>query len=159
MSEEKAVTPRGAYPHTKRVGDFIFVSGTSSRRADNTIAGVDIIDESIVDTGGAVLVANGEVEGGLHDLVTAVHVIAVLPLVDLNVEVVAHKGQPEGVDCEVKGESDVLSVEVSVLIATNPEVDVETEGELLGITVPIDGEVEFDHSISFEISTSAKGCT
>ena len=39
------VTPRGAYPHTKRVGDFIFVSGTSSRKADNTIAGVDIIDE------------------------------------------------------------------------------------------------------------------
>lgn len=38
------VTPRGAYPHTKRVGDFIFVSGTSSRRADNSIAGVDIID-------------------------------------------------------------------------------------------------------------------
>ena len=44
MSNEKKVTPRGAYPHTKRVGDFIFVSGTSSRRADNTIAGVDIID-------------------------------------------------------------------------------------------------------------------
>jgi len=39
------VTPRGAYPHTKRVGDFVFVSGTSSRRPDNTIAGVDIIDE------------------------------------------------------------------------------------------------------------------
>lgn len=39
------VTPRGAYPHTKRVGDFIFVSGTSSRRPDNSIAGVDIIDE------------------------------------------------------------------------------------------------------------------
>ena len=39
------VTPRGAYPHTKRVGDFIFVSGTSSRRKDNTIAGVDIIDD------------------------------------------------------------------------------------------------------------------
>ena len=43
MSEN--VTPRGAYPHTKRVGDFIFVSGTSSRRADNTIAGVDRVDE------------------------------------------------------------------------------------------------------------------
>jgi len=42
MSEK--VTPRGAYPHTKRVGDFIFVSGTSSRKPDNTIAGVDIID-------------------------------------------------------------------------------------------------------------------
>lgn len=43
--KNKNVTPRGAYPHTKRVGGFIFVSGTSSRRADNTIAGVDIIDE------------------------------------------------------------------------------------------------------------------
>tara|TARA_R110002073_G_scaffold4213_1_gene27982 strand:- start:123209 stop:123613 length:405 start_codon:yes stop_codon:yes gene_type:complete len=43
--EEKKVTPRGAYPHTKQVGNFIFVSGTSSRRPDNTIAGVDIIDE------------------------------------------------------------------------------------------------------------------
>ena len=42
---EKKVTPRGAYPHVKRVGDFILVSGTSSRRPDNTIAGVDIIDE------------------------------------------------------------------------------------------------------------------
>jgi 2-aminomuconate deaminase len=40
----KTVTPRGAYPHTKRVGDFIFVSGTSSRRADNSIAGVEQID-------------------------------------------------------------------------------------------------------------------
>ena len=39
------VTPRGAYPHVKVAGDFIFVSGTSSHRPDNTIAGVDIIDE------------------------------------------------------------------------------------------------------------------
>ncbi len=44
-NENKNVTPRGAYPHVKRVGDFIFVSGTSSRRPDNTIAGVDLIDE------------------------------------------------------------------------------------------------------------------
>jgi 2-aminomuconate deaminase len=44
MSDKK-VTPRGAYPPVKVVGDFIFVSGTSSRRPDNTIAGVDIIDE------------------------------------------------------------------------------------------------------------------
>ena len=42
---EKKVTPRGAYPHVKVVGDFIFISGTSSRRPDNTIAGVVIIDE------------------------------------------------------------------------------------------------------------------
>lgn len=40
----KKVTPRGAYPHTKRVGDFIFVSGTSSRRANNTIAGAEAVD-------------------------------------------------------------------------------------------------------------------
>jgi 2-aminomuconate deaminase len=32
-------TPRGKYPHVKRAGDFLIVSGTSSRRADNTIAG------------------------------------------------------------------------------------------------------------------------
>jgi 2-aminomuconate deaminase len=35
-------TPRGKYPHIKRAGDFLFVSGTSARRADNTIAGADI---------------------------------------------------------------------------------------------------------------------
>ena len=39
------VTPRGAYPHVKVAGDFIFVSGTSSRRPDNSIAGIEIIDE------------------------------------------------------------------------------------------------------------------
>lgn len=45
MSEDKKVTPRGAYPHVKVVGNFIFVSGTSSRRPDNTIAGVELVDE------------------------------------------------------------------------------------------------------------------
>lgn len=35
-------TPRGAYPHVKAVGDQVWVSGTSSRRADDTFAGVDI---------------------------------------------------------------------------------------------------------------------
>ena len=34
-------TPRGKYPHIKRAGDFLIVSGTSSRRADNTIAGAE----------------------------------------------------------------------------------------------------------------------
>jgi 2-aminomuconate deaminase len=33
--------PRGAFPHFRRAGDFIFVSGTSSRRADDSIAGVE----------------------------------------------------------------------------------------------------------------------
>lgn len=32
-------TPRGKFPHVKRAGDFLFVSGTSSRRADNSFAG------------------------------------------------------------------------------------------------------------------------
>ena len=31
--------PRGRYPHFRRAGDFIYVSGISSRRLDNTIAG------------------------------------------------------------------------------------------------------------------------
>jgi len=34
--------PRGKYPHIKRAGDFLFVSGTSARRADNTIAGSEV---------------------------------------------------------------------------------------------------------------------
>ncbi len=34
----KAV-PRGSFPHYRRAGDFIYVSGTSARRADNSIAG------------------------------------------------------------------------------------------------------------------------
>lgn len=34
--------PRGAFPHFRRAGDFIFVSGTSARRADDSIAGADI---------------------------------------------------------------------------------------------------------------------
>jgi 2-aminomuconate deaminase len=31
--------PRGPYPHFRRAGDFIFVSGTSARCADDSIAG------------------------------------------------------------------------------------------------------------------------
>ena len=34
--------PRGAFPHVKRAGDFIFVSGTSSRRPDNSFDGVEV---------------------------------------------------------------------------------------------------------------------
>jgi 2-aminomuconate deaminase len=34
--------PRGRFPHFRRAGDFIFVSGTSSRRADNSFAGVEV---------------------------------------------------------------------------------------------------------------------
>lgn len=34
-------TPRGRYPHVRRAGDFLFVSGISARRADNSIAGAE----------------------------------------------------------------------------------------------------------------------
>ena len=34
--------PRGKYPHVKRAGDFFFVSGTSARRADHSIAGAEV---------------------------------------------------------------------------------------------------------------------
>jgi len=44
-------TPRGRFPHIKRAGDYLFVSGTSARRADNSIAGAQ------VDAGGAVQLA------------------------------------------------------------------------------------------------------
>jgi 2-aminomuconate deaminase len=37
--------PLGRFPHVKRAGDLLYVSGTSSRRADNSYAGVDV-DES-----------------------------------------------------------------------------------------------------------------
>ena len=39
---EGRAKPRGKYPHIKRAGDFLIVSGTSSRRADNSIAGADV---------------------------------------------------------------------------------------------------------------------
>ncbi|PAT33691.1 RidA family protein [Vandammella animalimorsus] len=36
----KAV-PRGRFPHYKRAGDFLFISGTSSRRPDNSFEGAE----------------------------------------------------------------------------------------------------------------------
>jgi 2-aminomuconate deaminase len=39
---EGKAQPRGKYPHVKRAGDFLIVSGTSSRRADNSIAGAAV---------------------------------------------------------------------------------------------------------------------
>lgn len=38
--KEKA-KPRGKYPHIKRVGDFLFVSGVSSRNQDGTFRGAN----------------------------------------------------------------------------------------------------------------------
>lgn len=38
-TEGRLATPRGRFPHVKVANGFAFVSGTSSRRPDNTIAG------------------------------------------------------------------------------------------------------------------------
>jgi 2-aminomuconate deaminase len=70
--------PRGRYPHFKRAGDFVFVSGTSARRSDNSIAGasadamgtldVDIRAQTraVIENIAKIL---GEAGGGLSDLV------------------------------------------------------------------------------------------
>ena len=48
MSDARAITvagkatPRGRFPHVKVSGDLVFVSGTSSRRPDNTIEGASV---------------------------------------------------------------------------------------------------------------------
>ncbi len=39
---EGKARPRGKFPHIKRAGDFLFVSGTSSRRPDNSLVGVEV---------------------------------------------------------------------------------------------------------------------
>lgn len=39
---KESAKPRGSFPHVKRAGDFIFVSGTSSRRPDNSFDGVEV---------------------------------------------------------------------------------------------------------------------
>ncbi|TDC70427.1 RidA family protein [Actinomadura sp. GC306] len=36
---EGKAAPRGRFPHVRRAGDLVFVSGTSSRRPDGTFAG------------------------------------------------------------------------------------------------------------------------
>ena len=43
--------PRGAYPHFRRAGDFIYVSGNGARRPDNTIAGAtaDAMGTTVLD--------------------------------------------------------------------------------------------------------------
>lgn len=39
---EGLATPRGRFPHLRVAGDYIYVSGTSSRRPDNSFAGVEV---------------------------------------------------------------------------------------------------------------------
>jgi len=37
-----AAMPRGRFPHARRAGDYVYVSGTSARRPDNSIAGAAV---------------------------------------------------------------------------------------------------------------------
>lgn len=74
--------PRGAFPHAKRSGDFIFVSGTSARRPDNSYAGattdadgtlhLDIRAQTraVIDNIGEILVAAGASLEHLVDITT-----------------------------------------------------------------------------------------
>ncbi|MEV6077608.1 RidA family protein [Streptomyces sp. NPDC052069] len=74
-----AAPPRGRFPHLRRAGDLVFVSGTSSRRPDGTFVGasadamgvtdLDIRAQTraVLDTVGRLLAAVG---GGLDDLVS-----------------------------------------------------------------------------------------
>jgi 2-aminomuconate deaminase len=58
--------PLGKYPHVKRVGDFVFVSGTSSRRPDGSIAG------ATVDESGTVVTDIGEQTRAVLDNVASI---------------------------------------------------------------------------------------
>lgn len=46
---EGKATPRGRFPHVRVVGDMVFVSGTSSRRPDNTFDGVAVDEMGVTD--------------------------------------------------------------------------------------------------------------
>lgn len=46
---EGKARPRGAFPHIKRAGDFLFVSGTSSRLPDNSFEGVEVDEMGTTD--------------------------------------------------------------------------------------------------------------
>lgn len=41
--------PRGTFPHIKRAGDFLYISGTSSRRPDNSFEGVTVDEMGVTD--------------------------------------------------------------------------------------------------------------
>lgn len=70
--------PRANYPHVRRAGDFLLVSGTSARQPDNAIAGAEVDElgttrldvrrqtEAVLENMRAILADEG---AGLEDLV------------------------------------------------------------------------------------------
>ncbi|MFJ8581384.1 RidA family protein [Micromonospora sp. NPDC093277] len=69
MVAGKAV-PRGAFPHVKVAGGFVFVSGTSSRRPDNTFAGVSVDEFGTTDLD--IRAQTGAVIESIRDLLRSV---------------------------------------------------------------------------------------
>lgn len=67
---EGKATPLGAFPHVKRAGDFLFVSGTSSRRPDNSIAGAEADDTGRVRP--CIEVQTREVLNNIRDILRSV---------------------------------------------------------------------------------------
>lgn len=63
-------TPRGTFPHVRVAGGFVFVSGTSSRRPDNTIAGAEV--DPMGTTALDIRVQTRAVIGNIKDLLRAV---------------------------------------------------------------------------------------
>lgn len=63
-------TPRGRFPHVKVVGDLVFVSGTSSRRPDNSFAGVEVDELGVTDLD--IRVQTRAVIENIRDLLVAV---------------------------------------------------------------------------------------
>ncbi|MGP3912778.1 RidA family protein [Nonomuraea sp. 10N515B] len=71
-------TPRGRFPHVKRAGDFLYVSGVNCRRTDDTFVGVEVYKDgatnldihaqtrAVIENIGDILKAAG---GSLADLV------------------------------------------------------------------------------------------
>ena len=67
---EGKAAPRGKYPHVKRAGDFFIVSGTSSRRADNSIAGAEV--DEFGTTKLDIRVQTAAVLENIHDILASV---------------------------------------------------------------------------------------
>lgn len=60
--------PLGRYPHVRRSGELLFVSGTSARQGDDSVAGVEIRDQTraVLENVSDILQAVG---AGLSDVV------------------------------------------------------------------------------------------
>ena len=66
---ENKAKPLGRFPHVKRAGDFLFLSGISARRPDNTISGegdIRIQTQAVIENIRDILAAAG---ASLSDLV------------------------------------------------------------------------------------------